>query len=58
MLSALEDASVASSTSSVTSFSIEVGSVVVISSLGSNTGSVSHVSADNLGTVVIIPEVM
>jgi hypothetical protein len=35
-----------------------VSSVVSVSGVGSGTGSISHVSADNLGTVVVIPEVV
>jgi hypothetical protein len=37
---------------------IEVSSVVVISGLGSNTSTVSQVSANDLSTVVVIPEVV
>jgi hypothetical protein len=37
---------------------IKSSSIVVVSGLGSNTGSVIHVSADNLGTIVVIPEVV
>jgi hypothetical protein len=58
MLSALENRVVSSGTSSVSSLSVESSSVVMVSGLGSSTGSVSHVSADNLGTVVVIPEVV
>jgi hypothetical protein len=45
-------------TSSVSSFSIEVFSVVSVSGVGSNTFTEAHVSADNSGTVVVIPEVV
>jgi hypothetical protein len=30
----------------------------VVSGLSSSTSSISHISADNLGTVVVIPEVV
>jgi hypothetical protein len=58
MLSALHDVSVMSSTSSVTSFSIKVSKVVVVSGLGSNTFTVSKISANDISTPVVIPEVV
>jgi hypothetical protein len=58
MLSALKDILVASSTSSVTGFGIEGFLITMSSGLGSNTSSESHVSANNLGTIVVIPEVV
>jgi len=57
MLSAIRESSVISSTSSVTNW-IEEFLIGMSSGMGSNTGSVSHVSANNLGTVVVIPEVV
>jgi hypothetical protein len=58
MLSALKNIVVSSSTSSVSCFGIEEFLVSTSSSLGSNTGTESHVSANNLSTVVVVPEVM
>jgi hypothetical protein len=56
--SALEDTGSSLMTSSVTSLSIERSSIVSISGVGSCTGSVSQVYANDLGTVVVIPEVV
>jgi len=55
---ALEDVSVMSSTSSVSCLSVEEFSVVIVSLLGSNTLTVAHISTDDVGTVVVIPEVV
>jgi len=56
--SAFKNLSVSCSTSSVSSFSVEGSSVVMVSGSGSNTSSELHVSANNLSTVVVIPEVV
>jgi len=59
VLSALEDFSVSSMASSVTSFSIESFSVVRVSlSFLSGTLTVTKILTDNSGTVVVIPEVV
>ena len=57
VLSALGNASSTSMASSVTDW-IEVSSVVSISGVSSGTSSETEVSANNLGTVVVIPEVV
>jgi hypothetical protein len=44
--------------SSVTSFSIEEFLVTMSSGLGSSTSTESQVSANDLSTIVVIPEVM
>jgi hypothetical protein len=56
--SALKDIVVVSSASSVTSFSVEKFLVTMSSGMGSSTSTKSHVSANNLGTIVVIPEVV
>jgi hypothetical protein len=58
MLSALENVIVVSSTSSVSGFGVEVVSVSLVSGLGSYTSAESKVSANNLCTVVVVPEVV
>jgi hypothetical protein len=56
--SALENTIVRSSTSSVSNILIKVFSVVWVSGSGSYTFTVSHISADNISTVVVVPEVV
>jgi hypothetical protein len=56
--SALKDFLVVSSTSSVTGFSVELFLVAMSSGMGSSTSTESHVSANNLCTIVVIPEVV
>jgi len=58
MSSALKDVSSRSVTSSVTSFSVEVGNVVVVSGSGYSTLTISKIFTDKLSTVVVIPEVV
>ena len=58
MSSALEDGGVSRSASSVTCFTVEVFSIVVVSGSGSYTFTESHISAHNICSVVIIPEVV
>jgi len=58
MLSALKDIVMLSSTSSESGFGIEVFSVVVVSGLGSSTFTIAHISTDEVGTIIIIPEVV
>jgi hypothetical protein len=58
VLSALHNASVSRIASSVSSFSIEVFSVVLVSGLGSGACSETEVSANNSSTIVVIPEVV
>jgi hypothetical protein len=58
VLSALQDVCSSSMASSVTSLGIEGSSVVMVSGMSSSTGTVSQVSANDLSTVVVIPEVV
>jgi hypothetical protein len=58
MLSALENVSVRSSTSSVSNLSIKVFSVVMVSGSGSYTLTISKVFTDDLSTIVVVPEVV
>jgi predicted neutral ceramidase superfamily lipid hydrolase len=58
VLSALHDALVSMSTSSVTGFGIEVLLILWSSCFGSDTSTVFQVSANNSSTVVVIPEVV
>jgi hypothetical protein len=37
---------------------VEVFSVLIISGSGSSTSSEAHISADDVGTVVVVPEVV
>jgi hypothetical protein len=58
MLSALENMGSTRVASSVSSFTVEVFSVVLVSSFGSYTVTITKIFTDNSGTVVVIPEVV